>query len=59
MTHRKPRFPWTKRARSRRAPQPRDDHAAVFKTFVQVLARMRANAREAAHASFAASREKV
>lgn len=47
MTLRKPRFPWSKRPRSRRAPQPRGDHATVFKTFVQVLAQLRTAAREA------------
>lgn len=48
---------WMKRRRARRAPREREDPAVVFKTFVQVLARLRANAREAAPSPMAIARE--
>jgi hypothetical protein len=44
MTHRKFRLPFPKRGRRR--PRPVGDPAAVFRTFVHVLARMQAQARE-------------
>lgn len=38
---------WTKRGRGRRAARGREDPELVFKTFVQLLAQMRASARSA------------
>jgi hypothetical protein len=57
MTLSKSNWKWTKRGRGRRAARERDDPSAVFKTFVQVLAQMRANARGVHAAPLAGTRE--
>lgn len=46
MTQMKLRLPFQKRGRGRRPARRCDEPAAVFKTFVHVLAQMRAHARE-------------
>ncbi len=49
MTVTRLRFPWSKRARTRRPAPQREDPAVVFKTFVRVLGEMRATQRAADH----------